>query len=148
MACMPAELLAGYPRHTARPREQAPSRSDATTAASAGESVKPDRRRRPRKLDRAIRFPSYTDLKFMLLWGSHRVAAMEVTGMKRGGGRRLAALVPSEAERSFPGRRARRRRVARSLSDRCRMVLRCAEGSPNKVAVAELGVDHRRTVGT
>ena len=66
--------------------------------------------------------------------------------MAGGVGRPSAALVPGEAERSFPERRARRRRVSRSLSGRCRMILRCADGVPNKVAAAELGID-RRTVG-
>ena len=56
-----------------------------------------------------------------------------------GVGRPMAALVPGEAERSFPERRALRRRVVRSLSDRCRMILRRAGDPPNK-AVAELGV--------
>ena len=61
-------------------------------------------------------------------------------------GRPMAALVLSEAERSFLERQARRRQVARSLSERCRIVLRCAEGVRNKVVAAELGVD-QRTVG-
>ena len=51
--------------------------------------------------------------------------------MKRGVGRPMAALVPGDAERSFPERRARRRRMSRSLSERCRMILRCADGVPN-----------------
>ena len=66
--------------------------------------------------------------------------------MAGGIGRPMAALVPGGEERSFPERRARRRQVTRSLSERCRMVLRCAEGVPNKEVAAELGVD-RRTVG-
>ena len=89
---------------------------------------------------------SIPNLKFALLCDGHRFVAVEVTGMKRGVGRPLAVLVPGDAERSFPERRARRRRVSRSLSEHCRMILRCAEGVPNKVAAAELGVD-RRTVG-
>ena len=36
--------------------------------------------------------------------------------------------------------------VARSLSERCRIVLRCAEGIQSKVVAAELGV-HEHTVG-
>ena len=43
-------------------------------------------------------------------------------------------------------RQARRRRVARSLSDRCRMILRCADGLTNKAVAIELGV-HEHTVG-
>ena len=66
--------------------------------------------------------------------------------MAGGIGRPMAALVPGEAERSFPERQARRRQVTRSLSERSRIVLRCAEGVPNKVVAAELGGD-RRTVG-
>ena len=38
--------------------------------------------------------------------------------MGRGLGRPLAAVVPGDTKRSFPERQARRRRVARSLSDR------------------------------
>ena len=86
------------------------------------------------------------DLKFALLWYSNRFVSMEFIGMTRGVGRPLEALVLSDAERSLPGRQAHRRQVARSLPDRCRMVLRCAEDPPNKVAAAELGVD-RQTVG-
>ena len=66
--------------------------------------------------------------------------------MAGGVGRPMAGLVLSEAERSFLERQVRRRRVARSLSDRCRIVLRCAEGLPNKAVAAELGV-HEHTVG-
>ena len=66
--------------------------------------------------------------------------------MANGPGRPMAALVLSEAERSFLEHQVRRRRVSRSLSDRCRMILRCAEGLPNKVVAAELGVD-QRTIG-
>ena len=66
--------------------------------------------------------------------------------MAGGIGRPMAALVLSEAERSFLERRARRRQVTRSLSERCRIVLRCAGGVPNKEVAAELGVD-QRTVG-
>ena len=40
----------------------------------------------------------------------------------------------------------RRHRIARALAERCRMILRCAEGVPNKVVAAELGV-HEHTVG-
>ena len=55
-----------------------------------------------------------------------------------------ATLAPGEAELSFPERRARRGRVVRSSCNGCRMILRCAKGSPNKEAV-ELGV-HGQTV--
>ena len=53
---------------------------------------------------------------------------------------------PERGGAFLPGCRARRRRVSRSLSERCRIVLRCAEGVRNKVVAAELGSD-RRTVG-
>ena len=43
-------------------------------------------------------------------------------------------------------RQVRRRRVARSISDRCRMILHCADGLTNKAVAAELGV-HEHTVG-
>ena len=52
--------------------------------------------------------------------------------MARGiGGRPMAVLVLSDEERSYLERQARRRRVARSLSDRCRMILRCKRRSPS-----------------
>src|SRR6059058_6160998 len=62
------------------------------------------------------------------------------------GGRPTAALVLEPDERAYLERRVRRRRVARSLSERCRIILRCAEGIPSKVVAAELGV-HEHTVG-
>ena len=66
--------------------------------------------------------------------------------MARGLGRPLVALVLSDEERSWLEGQVRRRRVARSTSDRCRMILRCADGLGNKAVAAELGV-HERTVG-
>ena len=66
--------------------------------------------------------------------------------MARGIGRPMAALVLSDEERSYLERQARRRRVARSLSDRCRMILRCADGLTNKAVAIELGV-HEHTIG-
>ena len=60
--------------------------------------------------------------------------------MARGIGRPMAVLVLSNEERSYIERQARRRRVARSLSDRCRMILRCADGLTNKAVALELGV--------
>ncbi len=61
-------------------------------------------------------------------------------------GRPVAAVVLSAAERSFLERQVRRRRVARGMSDRCRIVLRCADGLTSKAVAAELGV-HEHTVG-
>ena len=61
-------------------------------------------------------------------------------------GRPIAPLVLSAQERSSVERQVRRHRVARSLSERCRVILRCADGSPSKSVAAELGV-HEHTVG-
>ncbi len=66
--------------------------------------------------------------------------------MARGRGRPVATLVLSAEEQSFLESQVRRHRIARSMSDRCRMILRCAEGLPNKAVAAELGV-HEHTVG-
>ena len=60
--------------------------------------------------------------------------------MSRGTGRPLAALVLNDEEHSFLEAQVRRHQVARSLSDRCRMILRCADGRSNKAVAAELGV--------
>ena len=66
--------------------------------------------------------------------------------MGRGTGRPLATLVLSDEERSFLEAQVRRHRVARSMSDRCRMILSCADGLGNKAVAAELGM-HEHTVG-
>ena len=66
--------------------------------------------------------------------------------MAGGVGRPMAALVLSDAERWFLEGQVRRRRVARAMADRCRMVLRCADGLSNKAVASELGV-HAHTVG-
>ena len=66
--------------------------------------------------------------------------------MERRVGRPVAAVALSAEERSFLERQARGRRVARGMSDRCRIVLRCADGLTNKAVAAELGV-HEHTVG-
>ena len=66
--------------------------------------------------------------------------------MPRGMGRPLAALVLSDEERSFLGGQVRRHRIARAMADRCRMILRCADGLGNKAVAAELRV-HEHTVG-
>ena len=66
--------------------------------------------------------------------------------MARGIGRPMAVLVLSDEEGSYLERQDRRRRVTRSLSDRCRMILRCADGLTNKAVAIELGV-HEHTVG-
>ena len=61
-------------------------------------------------------------------------------------GRPIAPLVLSSDERAYLERQIRRRRVARSLSERCRVILRCADGVPSKFVANELGV-HEHTVG-
>jgi transposase len=61
-------------------------------------------------------------------------------------GRPIAPLVLSQQERAYLERQVRRHRVARSLSERCRAILRCADGLPSKFVAAELGL-HEHTVG-
>ena len=64
----------------------------------------------------------------------------------RAKGRPVARLVLSADERAYLERQVRRQRVARSLSERCRVILRCAEGLSSKSVAAELGL-HEHTVG-
>jgi putative transposase len=60
---------------------------------------------------------------------------------------RLADEVDLSAEeRGFLEAQVRRHKAARSLSDRCRMILLCAEGLRSKEVAARLGV-HEHTVG-
>ena len=61
-------------------------------------------------------------------------------------GRPIAPLVLSVQERAYLERQVRRHRVARSLSERCRVILRCADGLPSKDVAVELGL-HEHTVG-
>ena len=61
-------------------------------------------------------------------------------------GRPIAPLVLSAQERTYLERQVRRHRVARSLSERCRVILRCADGLASKDVAAELGL-HEHTVG-
>ena len=51
-------------------------------------------------------------------------------------GRPVAAVVLSAKERSFLERQVRRRQVVRGMSDRCRIVLRCADGLTSKAVAA------------
>jgi hypothetical protein len=52
-------------------------------------------------------------------------------------GRPIKPLVLNAQERAYLERLVRRHRVARSLSERCRVILRCADGLASKdVAVA------------
>lgn len=61
-------------------------------------------------------------------------------------GRPISPLVLSADERAYLEHQVRRRRVARSMSERCRSILRCADGLPSKSVAADLGV-HEHTVG-
>jgi Winged helix-turn helix len=61
-------------------------------------------------------------------------------------GRVADAVVLSEDERRFLEGQVRRHKAPRSLSDRCRMILLCAEGLPSKEVAAQLGM-HEHTVG-
>lgn len=55
-------------------------------------------------------------------------------------GRPMAALVLSADERSYLERQVRRQIVPRSLSERCRIILACAEGDQSKVVAERLGI--------
>src|SRR3981081_1841597 len=72
-----------------------------------------------------------------------RRALMANAGMR---GRPVARLVLSAQERTYLERQVRRHRAARSLSERCRAILRCADGLPSKSVAVELGL-HEHTVG-
>ena len=61
-------------------------------------------------------------------------------------GRVADAVVLSDEERRFHEGKVRRHKTPRSLSDRCRMILLCADGLPSKEVAAQLGV-HEHTVG-
>src|SRR5262245_65674400 len=61
-------------------------------------------------------------------------------------GRPSAPLVLSAQERAYLERQVRRRRIARSVAERCRIILRCADGVASKAVAAELGL-HEHTVG-
>ena len=55
-------------------------------------------------------------------------------------------MILSAEERVFLESQVRKHKVPRSLSDRCRMLLLCAEGLPSKEVAAQLG-GHEHTVG-
>jgi len=61
-------------------------------------------------------------------------------------GRVADKVVLSDEERAFLEAQVRRHKAARSLSDRCRMILLCADDLPSKEVAARLGV-HEHTVG-
>lgn len=61
-------------------------------------------------------------------------------------GRLADAVVLSAEERAFLDAQVRRYKAPRSLSDRCRMILLCADGLQSKEVAERLGV-HEHTVG-
>ena len=61
-------------------------------------------------------------------------------------GRQADLVVLDVEDRSFPEGQVRRQKAPRSLSDRCRMVLLCAEGLQSKEVAKRLG-GHEHTVG-
>ena len=61
-------------------------------------------------------------------------------------GRQADILALSAADRTFLESQVRRHKAPRSLSDRCRMVLLCADGLQSKEVAERLGV-HEHTVG-
>ncbi|WP_040678913.1 helix-turn-helix domain-containing protein, partial [Rhizobium mesoamericanum] len=61
-------------------------------------------------------------------------------------GRQAGLVVLSDADRNFLESQVRRHKAPRSLSDRCRMVLLCAQGLQSKDVAERLGV-HEHTVG-
>jgi len=61
-------------------------------------------------------------------------------------GRPTVTLSLSPAERDYLEQQVRCHRIPRSLSDRCRIILRCADGLTSKEVGAELGF-HEHTVG-
>ena len=61
-------------------------------------------------------------------------------------GRQADLVVLSSEDRAFLEAQVRRHKAPRSLSDRCRMILLCAEGLQSKEVAERLGV-HEHTVG-
>jgi transposase len=86
--------------------------------------------------------------KFVTLYDSSKSLCIEESAVANAGvrGRPIEPLVLSAQERTYLERQVRRHRVARSLSERCRAILRCADGLPSKSVAAELGI-HEHTVG-
>ena len=58
-------------------------------------------------------------------------------------GRPVAELVLTDEERDTLQRWARRAKSSQALAQRCRIVLGCAAGKPNKEVAAELGVSQQ-----
>lgn len=61
-------------------------------------------------------------------------------------GRPADLVVLNEADKSFLETQVRKHKAPRSLSDRCQMILLCAQGLQSKEVAERLGV-HERTVG-
>jgi hypothetical protein len=61
-------------------------------------------------------------------------------------GHSIAPLILSLEERDYFEQQIRSHRVARSSSERCRVILRCAGGVPSIAVGIELGM-HEQTVG-
>ncbi len=61
-------------------------------------------------------------------------------------GRPVSPLLLSAEEHDYLQRQVRRHRAPRSLSERCRIILRCSAGLSNKAVAGELGC-HEHTVG-
>ena len=55
-------------------------------------------------------------------------------------GRPMAPLLLNSEERAYLERQVRRHRAALSFSDRCRVILRCADGVPSKSVAREIDV--------
>ncbi|MGC5845255.1 IS630 family transposase, partial [Mesorhizobium abyssinicae] len=55
-------------------------------------------------------------------------------------GRQADVVVLSDADRSLLESQVRRHKAPRSLSDRCRMILLCAQGLQSKDVAERLGV--------
>ncbi|MHC2303189.1 hypothetical protein ACVJBD_007456 [Rhizobium mongolense] len=61
--------------------------------------------------------------------------------------RPTAKLVLHPDEREYLERQVRRRRVARSMSECCRIILRCADGLPSKSLISTMSRVSRFTTG-
>ena len=63
-------------------------------------------------------------------------------------GRPIAPLILTAPERAYLESQIRRHRVARSLAERCSVILRCAGGLASKDVAAELGLHGIYAVAT
>ena len=67
-------------------------------------------------------------------------------GVPNAGGLKTMPWFCRQGSESTRSGRVRRRRVVRSLSEQCRIILRCADSIQGEAVAAELGV-HEHTVG-